>query len=176
MKQVKTLLSVLMLFAVVAPAVHAEGAKKAAAHAKWSRPYGMAGCGLGSIVIGKSGGQISAATTNGSSGTQIFGITSGTSNCIDSTENEVAHRMDYFILANKGSVASDVARGHGETLSSLATLMGCNDHSELLGSSLQKNFGTIFPSAQVQPNEVTDAIINLIKTDDSLTGKCSRIS
>ncbi len=48
-------------------------------------PYGTAGCGLGSIVIGSKPGmmQIFAATTNGTSASQSFGITSGTSNCVD---------------------------------------------------------------------------------------------
>ena len=47
--------------------------------------YNMAGCGLGSIVISSDGFvQIFAATTNGSTANQTFGITSGTSNCTKS--------------------------------------------------------------------------------------------
>jgi len=46
--------------------------------------FGMAGCGLGSMLIQSNGKeQIFVATTNGSSGSQTFGITSGTSNCKD---------------------------------------------------------------------------------------------
>ena len=39
--------------------------------------YGLAGCGLGSMLIGSKPGivQIFASTTNGSFGTQTFGIT-----------------------------------------------------------------------------------------------------
>ena len=46
--------------------------------------YGMAGCGLGSLLFGNDNTtlmQILAATTNGLFGSQTFGITSGTSNC-----------------------------------------------------------------------------------------------
>ena len=45
--------------------------------------YGDAGCGLGSILFGAKPGfvQVFAATTNGTFGSQTFGITTGTSNC-----------------------------------------------------------------------------------------------
>ena len=45
--------------------------------------YGMAGCGLGSILFGAKPGkiQILSGTTNGIYGNQTFGISSGTSNC-----------------------------------------------------------------------------------------------
>ena len=42
------------------------------------------GCGLGSMIIKNQNStmlQAIAATTNGTSGNQTFGITSGTSNC-----------------------------------------------------------------------------------------------
>ena len=49
--------------------------------AEAQRKYGIAGCGLGSVLFGTSGG-VFAYTTNSSSGNQVFGITSGTSNCL----------------------------------------------------------------------------------------------
>ena len=44
--------------------------------------YGPAGCGLGSMIFDPDSGftQIFAATTNGTSGNQTFGISTGTSN------------------------------------------------------------------------------------------------
>src|SRR5437868_47659 len=47
--------------------------------------YGMAGCGLGSLLFGPVNepfAQVLAATTNATFATQTFGITSGTSNCV----------------------------------------------------------------------------------------------
>ena len=70
---------------------------------KFARNYGMAGCGLGSMIIGKEGGQIFAATTNGTAYNQTFGISAGTSNCDDSAAAEVADRMDKFVVANERS-------------------------------------------------------------------------
>src|SRR5690348_10000976 len=47
--------------------------------------YGVAGCGFGSMLFGKQPGfiQVLAATTNGTFGSQTFGISTGTSNCTD---------------------------------------------------------------------------------------------
>ena len=140
----------------------------------WSRPYGSAGCGWGSQLMGRSGGQISASTTNESSGTQIFGITSGTSNCVDSPNDEVAQRMDRFIVVNVGEVAGDISRGNGETIVNIAHLMGCSN-SEVVGSTLQRNFHEIFPTAKIAPNEVTDSIISVVKTNESLTAQCKNV-
>ena len=48
----------------------------------WAGGYKSAGCGLGSMIIKDDGFvQVFAATTNATSGSQTFGITSGTSNC-----------------------------------------------------------------------------------------------
>lgn len=140
----------------------------------YSRPYGMAGCGLGSQAMGKGGGQISAATTNGTSASQYFGITSGTSNCVDNPNDEVASRMDRFINVNRAAIAMDIARGDGDTLASISRLAGCKN-SALLGSTLQKNFGEIFPNHKVMPNEITDSIITVIKSDVSLTAACNQV-
>lgn len=147
----------------------------AAAKEKFVRPYGMAGCGLGSLIIGKSGGQIFAATTNYTYYNQLFAITTGTSNCVDNPNDEVATRMDRFVVSNKVAMASDIARGSGETISSISKLMGCQSSGNV-ATALQRNFREIFPHAKISPNEVTDSIISVIKEDDSLSQSCKGIS
>lgn len=153
---------------------HAAPAHHASASKSFSRPYGLAGCGLGSQVMGKSSGQVLAATTNGTSYSQLFGITSGTSNCLDNPNDEVASRMDKFINVNRAAIATDIARGNGETLASISTLAGCKNSADL-GAALQKNFGEIFPSHKVQANEITDSIITVIKSDAELSTACNSI-
>lgn len=156
--------------AAPAPATHA--ATPARATKNYERKYGMAGCGLGTYVVGKNGSQILAATTNGTSYNQTFGITFGTLNCDDSDRMaDVAQRMDTYVVANKVALASDIARGNGETISSLARLMNCGD-SQALGSALQGNFSQVFPSHDVKANEVTDHIISVIVQDPSLSAGC----
>lgn len=165
---------ILGLFVIVTSlSVFAAGEKSGGEKAakKFSRPYGMAGCGLGSIVLGKHGSQIFAATTNGTASNQYFGITFGTSNCVDSSENQVASQSDLFIRGNRLAVQMDIARGNGESLAGLAQIMGCSDASRL-GRTLQKNYSSIFTTEKTVTNEITDSIITVIQNDEELVNQC----
>src|SRR5687767_10565283 len=83
-----------------------------AAHAA---PYGMAGCGLGSMVISSDGfSQVFAATTNGTSASQTFGITTGTSNCTRSGVVLADKEQEAFFEANFTELRRDIAGGGGE--------------------------------------------------------------
>ncbi len=173
--QIIGLASGLMCFAVLQTAHaghhHSKGTK-------FERPYGSAGCGLGSLVVGKhGGGQIFAATTNATSYSQYFGITSGTSNCVDDPNNEVASRLDRFVIANQTALESDIAKGRGETISGLAQVMGCSSAADAsLGVALRENFGGIYPvQKNISANEVTDAIITVVKQQPAIAVQCSRI-
>lgn len=105
-----------------------------------SRPYGSAGCGLGSAAFGGGDGfnQVFAATTNGSSG-QPFAITTGTSNCVPAdgaSAQNLKEWMPQFLEANRAQFETDLVRGQGETLDSIAWAAGCESSSEL-GDKLQ---------------------------------------
>jgi hypothetical protein len=115
----------------------AEGAAEAEGEAKVSddelvkgmktntgRGYGPAGCGLGSLIFEPNSGftQIFAATTNGTFGSQTFGISSGTSNCTDSSGGSDSAKA--FVETNRTALAKDIARGQGETIESLSRLGG----------------------------------------------------
>lgn len=136
----------------------------------FSRNYGLAGCGLGSMVMGNKDGQIFAATTNGT-GMQTIGITFGTSNCIGSPTSAKADRMDKYIVANKVRLADDIARGEGETIQGLAQLMNCTGANQL-GSKLQSKFSTIFESHDMAANQITDRIITVVGQDGELASAC----
>jgi len=135
-------------------------------------PYGTAGCGLGSMAFGdKPGGiQILAATTNGLFGTQTFGISSGTSNCTDTKGGQASAKA--FIQTNREALAKDISRGGGETVKNLSTLSGCPD-AKAVGATLQRNYGTIFPSATVSDVDVSDSVVNVLRSDASLS--CARL-
>jgi hypothetical protein len=92
-----------------------------------AKPYGKAGCGLGSIVIGKNGNQVLAATSNATGG-QVFGISSGTSNCEQARNKKMA--LAPYVEHNKAQLLTEMAKGRGESLSGLAQLMGCRDQSQ----------------------------------------------
>jgi hypothetical protein len=135
--------------------------------------YGNAGCGLGSIFFGPGTGftQLLAATTNGSSGTQSFGITSGTSNCDASAPSVKSAKV--FVQTNRVALAKDIARGKGETINGLAELAACRD-SSAVGTKLQKQFKTIFPNAQASDEQVSDSVVDALKNDPSLA--CANLS
>ncbi|NBU21309.1 DUF3015 domain-containing protein [bacterium] len=140
----------------------------------WTRPYGMAGCGLGSKIMGKNSGQIFAATTNGTFANQLFGITFGTLDCVDNPNTTVAARLDYFVSGNSIALASDIAKGGGETLASVSELMGCSASSNV-GKVLKQNYKSIYPSQDVGPIQVTDSIIHAVQGDQQLKSECKNV-
>jgi DUF3015 family protein len=131
------------------------------------RGYGTAGCGLGSIIFTPGSGftQVFAATTNGLFGTQTFGITSGTSNCAPSHPGREATRA--FVETNRGALSKDIARGRGETITSLSRLAGCAEPGAV-GAHLQRRFDAIFPTAASSDREVSAAVVDLLRADPSL--------
>ena len=133
--------------------------------------YGPAGCGLGSLIFSPDSGwtQIFAATTNGTSANQTFGITSGTSNCDTGPSKSSAKN---FVEANRTQLAKDIVRGKGATLSSLSELAGCSD-SKAVGMKLRKSFKTIFPNAQVGNEAVSESVVGVLKSDETLS--CSNL-
>jgi hypothetical protein len=132
--------------------------------------YGSAGCGLGSILFEPSTGftQVFAATTNTLFGTQTFGITSGTSNCGHAAAGRDAARA--FVETNRSALAKDIARGGGETLTSLSRLGGCGDATRV-SAGLQRRFAEIFPNASQSDREVSRAVVNVLRADPSLECK-----
>lgn len=141
----------------------------------FERPYGLAGCGLGSVWFNKHESQVLASTTNGCSGTQTFGITTGTLNCVDGPNEQVAKRMDKFVEVNKVAMASDISRGSGETVHTLASMLGCPDANSL-GKAMQSQFAKIFTNENVSTTEVTDSVITVVIQDPSLSQSCTHVS
>lgn len=135
--------------------------------------YGVAGCGLGAMLIGSKPGmvQIFAATTNGLFANQTFGITSGTLGCGASAAAGMASAKSY-VETNRQSFAKDVARGQGETIANLSQLAGCAD-ATAVATKLQANFKTVFPTAAASDTQVSASTVNLLKTDASL--QCSKL-
>jgi len=123
---------------------------------------------LGSLVFKPDSGftQIFAATTNGSTYTQTFGISSGTSNC--DTGPGSSQSAKAFVQTNRAALAKDIARGRGETISSLSALAGCSD-AHAVGVKLQHSFRAIFSSAQSTDVQVSDSVVNVLSSDSSLS-------
>jgi hypothetical protein len=104
------------------------------------------GCGLGKELWANAnnqksvGVQVLAATTNGTSGTQTFGISSGTSGCTNNGTLLSEYKITVFASANFDNLSQDMARGNGEHLASFAELLNIP----------QENRGDFYALAQTQ--------------------------
>ena len=111
----------------------------------FAKGYGMAGCGLGSLIPAWKNDitQVLAATTNGSSSNQTFGITSGTLNCTDDGIVKAEKAQEVFVHYNQTGLENEFSKGEGERLDAIASLLGCPTHGKQIGSLSKKNFDKI---------------------------------
>lgn len=133
------------------------------------KPYGTAGCGFGSVIMGKNDPQILAATTNNLS-TQTFSISSGTSNCVNNDNKTV--QIKSFIEANYESLITEMARGNGDTIATLSGLYGCNSQS--FTRAIQKNYPHII-SASDDATLIMQEINVAIKNSSELKNSCLHV-
>jgi hypothetical protein len=145
--------------AAAAPAAAPAAADKA--------KYGNAGCGLGSLLFTPSNSfsQVFAATTNGTSGAQTFGISSGTSNC-DGAGYQPGSTAA-FIQTNRAALAKDASRGRGATITGLSELAGCRS-ARSVGRTLKTKFRTAFPGVEASDEQISQSVIKVLQTNPSL--------
>lgn len=138
--------------------------------------YGPAGCGLGSMVIGSKPGmeQVFAATTNGTSGSQTFGITSGTSNCGDHGLVNLSKEREVFAQENYTSLIKEMAQGKGENLSTLASLYQCpaTTHREF-STLVQEKFDVLVANDQTTSAELLSKLDNQLMQHPNLAQSCN---
>lgn len=131
--------------------------------------YGVAGCGLGSLVFKDQKGpvQIVAATLNGT-GAQTFGITTGTSNC-----NDGQNLIKAYIETNHEAIKTAAARGQGEALVGLAKVYNCQNTAALT-NALRANYEVIFNSNDAAQTQ--SGIESAIRMNPELNTTCGQLS
>ena len=137
-------------------------------------PFGVAGCGLGSIIMGPEGNQVFASTTNGTLGSQVFGITSGSSNCLEPSKQAALNAQQKFIAENYTTLSKEMAQGEGEALKAFSNTFGCT--SEIYTSfagQMQKSYAKIFSA----PGSMTalEVIQDEIKSSPELSTQCNLV-
>jgi len=139
---------------------------------------GDAGCGLGHLAWQGNNGklaQILAATTNGTFGSQTFGITTGTSGCTSKGLVKVEHEQEYFANINRDTLYIEMSRGQGENLNALAALMGCAPETmKDFGKFTQANYSVIFPTEATSGAEMLTNLKSRISRDSKLSKACAR--
>lgn len=107
-----------------------------------------------------------AATTNGTSGNQTFGMTSGTLGC--ESANGPLKSAQVFMDENMDQLAADAATGQGETLAALAEVMGVEAADKAaFNRAMQSNFDAVF-SADATSSTAFEAMTAVMATDAEL--------
>ncbi len=133
----------------------------------------VGGCGVGSMVFKNQSGlapQVLAVTTNGISGNQTFGISTGTLGC--SADGTVHSNMKtaMFIENNKQQLARDMSVGSGETLASLSHLIGIDAKDQAAFNRVTKdNMARIFTNDQVATEQVVTSLREVLASDAQLS-------
>lgn len=146
-----------MLWAA-AIAVLASGPAQAAAR----QNYSAAGCGVGAIIFeGKNGKTqlVLAATTNGML-SNTFGISSETMGCTADGVVKADKRLEVFAAVNLPKLSAEMARGGGQALSALGTLLGVKDEKAFF-TLTQARYEKIFPDEKTG----SDAMLRNLKTE-----------
>jgi hypothetical protein len=113
--------------------------------------------------------QVLAVTTNGTFGNQTFGISSGTLGCTQDGVVRPPTQVKMLLVSSLDNLATDVARGEGETLDSLAKAMAIQDPDQaVFFTALQDNFTRIFPSENVTADEVFTSINAVLVEEPAL--------
>jgi hypothetical protein len=118
-----------------------------------AKNHPMAGCGLGYVLLSSKentkGMQILGATTNGTSGNQTFGITSGTSGCTEDGAVKFAKSAEVYAEVNLDSLRQEMAQGEGEFVRTFASLLGASGANvDALVKVFQSNYTTLFATSE----------------------------
>lgn len=171
----------LFLMALVSGAVangaESEPKKKSGGSSRaYSTPFGLAGCGLGSVIIDAKdkSSQIAASLINTYIGFVSSAITSGTSNCNYDNKTAMTEQKVY-VTANLRTLEKEAAAGNGPHLSALAELFGCesNETKSAFGEFNKSEFGNLYNSDD--PEKVWENLKNRGKSSD-VAAKCSGLS
>src|SRR4029077_16319518 len=119
----------------------------------------MAGCGLGYLLLSNKDNekvtQVLGATTNGTFGTQTFGISSGTSGCTEDGAVKMAKAAEVFAEVNLDSLRREMAIGKGEYVETFASLLGATEATRPAMLQLFKSaYASLFPSVNTTSGDL----------------------
>lgn len=136
-----------------------------AAVAMAANPDTGPGCGLGKLAWSdyknqkNIAPQVLMATTNGTFGSTTFGISSGTSGCTNDGQVMSEHKVNVYAALNFENLSQDMARGHGENLTSLAALMGVPaEHQAEFFALTQDRYVALMQAGETSPVAMIKAL------------------
>ena len=127
-------------------------------------------CGWGNMLFeGQSGlgSHIMASITNGTSGNNTFGMTTGTNGC--STSGTLTYGGKKMVSSIMNEFSEDVAAGKGDALNTVAVLYGVEIQDRAtFAKVMHENFGVIFPHQDVTADEMIASIEKVMQADTTL--------
>ena len=139
------------------------------------------GCGLGKLAWSdyshqkNIGPQVLMATTNGTFGSQTFGISTGTSGCTNDRKVMAEQKTTLFAQLNFENLSQEMAQGQGEHLASLATLMGVPvEHQAAFFAMTQERYTSLVKTGESSPVAMVKAINDAIATHPVLAQASTR--
>jgi hypothetical protein len=123
------------------------------------------GCGLGKLAWSDFkrqkdiAPQVMMATTNGTFGSQTFGISTGTSGCTNDGKVWAEQKSEFFVATTFENLAGDMARGRGEHLTALAILLGVpTDRQDIFFTLAQERYRDLIGSGETSPSALIKAL------------------
>jgi hypothetical protein len=124
------------------------------------------GAGLGRVALqGQKGKVMELIGTflNGLCGNGTFAITTGTLGYKNGATIGLNEEVKNFIAQNMDNLATDMAKGDGEYIDTLATLMQIENKSEF-NNKMKANFSNIYTSYGVSAEQVAENIYKLTQS------------
>lgn len=138
------------------------------------------GCGLGQQVFaGQSGlaAHVLAATTNGSSSNQLFGLSFDSLGCNGETVVTAEFQRNVFVATNYDNIARDAAQGGGDHLQSLAEIMQIQEaDTQRFYDLAQVNYDELFGGTTTDHQSWLETLDNTLSADPTLSKYSLRTS
>ncbi len=139
------------------------------------------GCGLGKLAWAdfknqkNIAPQVMMATTNGTFGSNTFGISSGTSGCTNDGQVWADQKTTMFALMNFENLTQEMAQGKGEHLASLASLMGIPDEQHAAFFALtQERYTALVQAGETSSVALVKALNDAVAKNPVLAQVVSR--
>ncbi len=123
------------------------------------------GCGLGKLAWSDYKGQkeiapqVMMATTNGTFGSNTFGISSGTSGCTNDGKVMSEYKTPVFVSLNFENLSQEMAQGQGEHLASLASLMDVPvENQAAFFAMIQERYTSLVKAGEASPVAMMKAL------------------
>jgi Protein of unknown function (DUF3015) len=141
------------------------GAGQAGIVSAYGNPDTGPGCGLGKLLWADFkrqkdiAPQVLMVTTNASFGSQTFGISLGTSGCTNDGKVWAEQKTEFFVAATFDNLVADMARGEGEHLTVLATLLGVPaGDREVFYARVQARYRELVHGGEVSPGMLIESL------------------